>query len=59
MFGYLVGLVPILLFWGLIVMIVGWFIRTLTTIASALREISERLRALEQAVRQAAAERAT
>jgi hypothetical protein len=40
-----------LLLWGLPIVLLVWFIRTLTAIARSLREIADRLSDLERAVR--------
>ena len=40
-----------LLGWGVLVGLIIWFVRTLSTIAAALREIADRLGTLERAVR--------
>ena len=42
-----------LLLWGLPLIVLVWFIRTLTGIATSLRDIADRLSALEGAVREA------
>jgi len=47
------GLLFRLLLWGLPLVLLVWFIRTLTAIASSLRDIADRLSALERAVRDA------
>jgi hypothetical protein len=46
------GFVPILLIWVLIGMAVLWFLCAMNNIAEGLHEISDRLVALEHAVRQ-------
>jgi hypothetical protein len=47
------GLLFKLLLLGLPLVLLVWFIRTLTAIASSLRDIADRLSALERAVRDA------
>lgn len=53
------GLLLKLLLLGLPLVVLVWFIRTLTVIASSLRDIADRLSALERAVRDASRGRAT
>ena len=45
------GLLFRLLLWGLPLVLLVWFIRTRTAIANSLRDIADRLSALERAVR--------
>jgi len=45
------GLGVYVLVWGVIIGLVVWFVRTLSSIAGALREIADRLGSLERAVR--------
>ena len=52
MFGFITGILPLLLFWVLVAMAVLWFLRALNNIAVGLREVSERLAAVEDAVLQ-------
>jgi hypothetical protein len=49
----------ILLAWGLPLMLLVWFVRTLTAIAASLRDIADRLATLERAVRDTSIHRAT
>jgi uncharacterized protein YoxC len=44
-------MVLVLLAWALPLALLIWFVRTLSAMAGSLRDIAERLRALEQAVR--------
>ena len=48
-----------LLAWAVLIGLVIWFIRTLSSMASALREIADRLGALERAVREESNRRTT
>jgi hypothetical protein len=59
MFGFITGVLPLLLFWVLIGMAVLWCLRALNNIAFALRDVSERLVSLEAAVRQLGARSTT
>ena len=43
MFAVLVSLIPVVL--------LGWFVRTLSSISASLREIAERLGSVERAIR--------
>jgi hypothetical protein len=49
----LVGLGFLALFWGVLLGLAIWFVRTVTSVATSLREIAERLASLERAVRDA------
>ena len=51
MFGFLTMALPALLFWVLVAMAVLWFLRALNNLADGLREVSERLASIEEAIR--------
>lgn len=51
--GGFVGLIFALLLWGLPLVLLVWFIRTLTAMSASLRDIADRLLSLERAVRSA------
>lgn len=59
MFGFIIGVLPLVLFWVLVGMAALWCLRALNNIAFALREVSERLVSLEAAVRQLGARSTT
>jgi hypothetical protein len=59
MFGFLTLELPVLLFWVLVGMAILWFLRALNNLAVGLREVSERLASLEDAVRQLGARSTT
>lgn len=44
-------MIPLLLIWLLPFVLAVWFIRTVTSMSASLREIAERLAALERAIR--------
>ncbi len=52
MFGFLTMGLPVLLFWVLVGMAILWFLRAMNNLAVGLRDVSERLASLEDAVRQ-------
>jgi hypothetical protein len=51
--GGTMALILFLLAWGVPLTLLVWFVRTLTTMAVLLRDIADRLVALERAVRDA------
>jgi len=48
-----------LLLWGLPIGLMIWFVRTLSAMAGALREIADRLGTLERAIRESSDRRVT
>lgn len=49
----------VLLIWGLPIVLLIWFVRTLTAMSVSLRDIAERLASVERAIKDASRGRAT